>query len=205
MARVTLLLLTMLCQLSAQTFVGSKASSPGKTGTSLHTAPAIPADETAYLIGPEDVLQINVWKESDISTSVPVRPDGKISLPLLNDLQAAGLTPLQLSAEITTQLKQFIAAPHVTVIVTAMNSRRAYVMGQVARQGAVPLVSNLTVLQALSAAGGPAQFANCKKIYVLRTENGKQLRLAFNYDAVIKGRNPEQNIILKPGDTVIVP
>jgi polysaccharide export outer membrane protein len=164
-----------------------------------------PARDTSYVIGTEDLLQINVWKETDISTSVPVRPDGKISLPLLNDVQAAGLTPLQLAAELSTRLKEFISEPRVTVIVTAMNSRRAYIMGQVVRQGAVPLLSNLTVLQALSAAGGPAQFANTKKIYILRTVGGKQQRIAFNYDAVIKGKSPEQNINLKPGDTIVVP
>lgn len=164
-----------------------------------------PVRDAEYLIGTEDVLQINVWKETDISGSVPVRPDGKISLPLLNDVQAAGLTPLQLASQIRDRLKQFLTEPQVTVTVTAMNSRRAYVMGQVTRQGAVPLISNLTVLQALSAAGGLVQFANGKKIYILRTEGGKQQRLPFNYDAVIKGRNPEQNIDLKPGDTIIVP
>jgi polysaccharide biosynthesis/export protein len=124
---------------------------------------------------------------------------------LLNDVQAAGLTPFQLATGISERLKQFIAEPHVTVIVIAMNSRRAYVMGQVTRQGAVPLVSNLTVLQALSAAGGPVQFANTKKIYILRTEGGIQRRIPFNYVAVIKGKNPEQNINLKPGDTIVVP
>ena len=171
-----------------------------------HKCPlSTPATDAEYAIGPEDVLHINVWKEADISSSVPVRPDGKISLPLLNDVQAAGLTPMQLAAEITKRLKQFMTEPHVTVIVTAMNSRRAYVMGQVTRQGAVPLISNLTVLQALSAAGGPAQFANTKKIYILRTQGGKQERIPFNYAAVIKGKNAEQNINLEPGDTVVVP
>jgi len=112
---------------------------------------------------------------------------------------------MQLASVITERLKQFVSLPRVTVTVTAMNSRRAYVMGQVTRQGAVLLGSNLTVLQALSAAGGPAQFANTKKIYILRTQGGQQQRFAFNYEAVIKGKNPEQNINLKPGDTVVVP
>ena len=205
MSKVLLLVLMTLSQLSAQTFVPAKESGTAAEVTNSKALVPAPVIDTDYVIGSEDVLQINVWKESDISSSVPVRPDGKISLPLLNDVQAAGLTPLQLAAAIVERLKQFIAEPRVTVIVTAMNSRRAYVMGQVTRQGAVLLVSNLTVLQALSAAGGPVQFANTKKIYVLRAEGGKQQRLPFNYDSVIKGKNPEQNINLKPGDTIVVP
>ena len=193
----------MSAQTATQTFVGSK-DSPLST-TSIDTkVPQLPADSD-YLIGPEDVLQFNVWKEPEISSSVPVRSDGKISLTLLNDIQAAGRTPMQLAAEITTRLREFIAQPHVTVIVTAMNSRRAYVMGHVTKQGAVLLISNLTVLQALSAAGGPAQFANTKKIYILRTDGDKQRRFFFNYPEVIKGRNTEQNIVLKSGDTIVVP
>ena len=206
MSRILILVaLSALVQVSTQSF-----ALPGGTGAETaapNTKPpvSIPTKDAEYVIGSEDVLQINVWKETDISSSVPVRPDGKISLPLLNDVQAAGLTPLQLANEISERLKRFITEPHVTVIVTAMNSRRAYVMGQVTRQGAVPLFSNLTVLQALSSAGGPVQFANTKKIYILRTEGGEQKRLPFNYDAVIRGRNPEQNINLKPGDTIVVP
>lgn len=205
MSRILILVLITLVQMSAQSFAlpgdsGAKEAAPDTKATI-----SLPARDAEYVIGSEDILQINVWKEADISSSVPVRPDGKISLPLLNDVQAAGLTPLQLANEISQRLKEFITEPHVTVIVTAMNSRRAYVMGQVTRQGAVPLVSNLTVLQALSAAGGTVQYANTKKIYILRTEGGKQQRLPFNYDAVIRGRNPEQNINLKPGDTIVVP
>ncbi len=206
MRKILILVLIALVQLSAQSFALS--SEPGAGTAVPNTKTAMPAPATGdadYLIGTEDVLQINVWKESDISGPVPVRPDGKISLPLVNDIKAAGLTPVQLASEISQRLKQFITEPHVTVIVTAMNSRRAYVMGQVTRQGVVPLVSNLTVLQALSSAGGPAQFANTKKIYILRTEGGEQKRLPFNYDAVIRGKNPEQNINLKPGDTIVVP
>ncbi len=205
MSRILFLVLAVLGQMSAQSFSPPKDSSLAAAATTTRAPVVSPARDAEYTIGPEDVLQISVWKEADISSSVPVRPDGKISLPLLNDVQAAGLTPVQLAAVITQRLKQFIAEPHVTVIVSAMNSRKAYVMGQVARQGAIPLVSNLTVLQALSAAGGPVQFANIKKIYILRTEGGKQEVLPFNYAAVIKGKNPEQNINLKPGDTIVVP
>lgn len=205
MNRAVLVVLMMLAQMSAQTLAPTKESNSAAPSTAAKDSLSTPVREPEYVIGTEDILQINVWKEADVSASVPVRPDGKISLPLLNDVQAAGLTPQQLATEITVRLKQFMTEPRVTVIVTAMNSRRAYVMGQVTRQGAVPLVSNLTVLQALSAAGGPAQFANTKKIYILRTEGGKQLRIPFNYSEVIKGKNPEQNINLKPGDTIVVP
>ena len=205
MRKILFLVLIALVQLSAQSFALSGESGTGTAVPNTKTPMPAPIADAEYVIGTEDVLQINVWKESDVSGSVPVRPDGKISLPLLNDVQAAGLTPVQLATEISHRLKQFITEPHVTVIVTAMNSRRAYVMGQVTRQGAVPLISNLTVLQALSSAGGPAPFANTKKIYILRTEDGKQQRLPFNYNAVIRGKNPEQNINLKPGDTIVVP
>ena len=145
-----------------------------------------------------------MWKEADLTTSLPVRPDGKISLPLLNDVQAAGLTPMQLADSITEKLKKYIADPRVTVVVTAMNSRRIYVLGEVLHTGAVPLLPNMTVLQALATAGF-TQFANLKGIYVLRTENGKQVKLPFNYKQVVKGADPRQNIALKPGDTVVVP
>lgn len=157
-----------------------------------------------YVIGADDNLHIAVWKEVDLTTSLPVRPDGKISLPLLNDVQAAGLTPMQLADSITEKLKKYIADPRVTVVVTAMNSRRIYVLGEVLHTGAVPLLPNMTVLQALATAGF-TQFANLKGIYVLRTENGRQVKLPFNYKQVVKGADPRQNIALKPGDTVVVP
>jgi polysaccharide export outer membrane protein len=157
-----------------------------------------------YVIGADDNLHVSVWKEVDLTTSLPVRPDGKISLPLLNDVQAAGLTPMQLADSITEKLKKYIADPRVTVVVTAMNSRRIYVLGEVLHTGAVPLLPNMTVLQALATAGF-TQFANVKGIYVLRTENGKQVKLPFNYKQVVKGADPRQNIALKPGDTVVVP
>jgi polysaccharide export outer membrane protein len=205
MRRILILVVIALVQVSAQSFALSGGSGAETAVSNTKTPVPAPTADADYVIGTEDVLQINVWKEADISGSVPVRPDGKISLPLLNDVQAAGLTPVQLAGEISQRLKQFITEPHVTVIVTAMNSRRAYIMGQVTRQGAVLLISNLTVLQALSAAGGPVQFANTKKIYILRMEGGKQQKLPFNYDAVIRGKNQEQNINLKPGDTIVVP
>ena len=169
-------------------------------------AEAKPTDTSPsdYVLGSDDQLHITVWKESDLTVTLPVRPDGKISLPLINDIQAAGLTPMQLRESITEKLKKYIADPRVTVVVTAMNSRRVFVSGEVVHTGAIPLLPNMTMLQALAAAGF-TQFANLKGIYVLRMENGKQVKLPFNYKEVIKGNHPEQNIMLKPGDTVVVP
>jgi polysaccharide export outer membrane protein len=157
-----------------------------------------------YVIGSEDTIHVSVWKEPDLTATLPVRPDGKISLPLLNDVQAAGLTPMQLASDLTTRLKKYVAEPQVTVVVTQMNSQKVFLLGEVLHTGAVPLTPNMTVLQVLSTAGF-SQFANTKGIYVLRTEGGKQAKLPFNYKAVVKGDHMEQNILLKPGDTVVVP
>ena len=169
------------------------------------TAPAPEAGTTSdYVIGADDTLHISVWKEPDLSETLPVRPDGKISMPLLNDVTAAGLTPLQLKDSITEKLKKYIADPRVTVVVTAMNSRRVFVTGEVVHSGPMPLLPHMTMLQALAQAGF-TQFANLKSIYLLRTENGKQEKLPFNYKEVVKGNHPEQNIVLKPGDTLVVP
>ena len=158
-----------------------------------------------YLIGLDDVLEISVWKEPDISRSVPVRPDGKISLPLLNDVQAAGNTPMQLQTNISEGLKKFITDPRVTVIVTQINSRRVYVLGEVNRPGPFSMYPDMTVLQALSAAGGFTQFAKLTGIYVLRNEKGKQVTLPFNYKEVVRGQRAQENILLMPGDTIVVP
>lgn len=157
-----------------------------------------------YVIGADDTLHVSVWKEPDLSETLPVRPDGKISMPLLNDIPAAGLTPLQLKDSITEKLKKYLSDPRVTVVVTAMNSRRVFVTGEVTRSGPMPLLPHMTMLQALSQAGF-TQFANPKAIYLLRTDNGKQEKLPFNYKEVVKGRHPEENIELKPGDTIVVP
>ena len=163
------------------------------------------ATDPDYKIGPQDMLRIDVWKEPDISRVVPVRPDGKITLPLVNDVQASGLTTNQLAAKIAEGLKKYITSPQVTVGVTEINSRKFFVSGEVARPGAFPLLPNMTVLQALSSAGGFTQFAREKKIYILRMEDGKQVKHPFNYKDVIAGKNVEQNIILEGGDIIVVP
>src|SRR6202047_1004408 len=162
--------------------------------------------DSSYLIGANDVLAINVWKEPDISRSVPVRSDGKISLPLVGELQAGGQTPQQLEQEITKRLQSYISEPEVTVIVTDSKSQKVNILGMVSRPGAYLLTSSTTVLDAIAMAGGFKDFAKQKSVYVLRqAPDGTQQRLSFNYKEVIKGKNPEQNIRLQAGDTVVVP
>jgi polysaccharide biosynthesis/export protein len=157
-----------------------------------------------YVIGPLDSLNIDVWKEPDLTATLPVRPDGKISMPLLDDVQAAGLTPTELARSLTEKLKKFVADPRVTVVVAAINSKRVYMVGEVSHPGPTPMTPNMTVLQALSSAG-LTQFANTKKIYVLRTVNGKQEKLPVDYRKLVKGEAIDRNYVLQPGDTIVVP
>jgi len=190
--------------------IPARAQEPTENPKPAKPAPAVLAakpatDDPNYMIGAQDVLDISVWKEPEVSRTVPVRPDGKISLPLLNDVQAAGLTPSQLAAQLTESLKKFVANPQVTVIVTTINSQRIYLMGEISRPGAYPLLPGMTVLQALSSGGGFTPYANLKKIYLLRQESGKQTKYPFNYKEVIAGKNQAQNISLKAGDTIVVP
>jgi len=200
--------LTVIALASALVFGQSDASAGDKP--KVDTQPAqqqkdpIAGSPPEYVIGADDVLQVSVWKEPDLTNTLPVRPDGKISLPLLNDVQAAGLTPMQLASSITDRLKKFVADPRVTIVVTQMNSQRIYVLGEVLRTGPINLLPNMSVLQAL-ATSGFTQFANTKGIYILRTENGKQQKIPFNYKQVVKGEAMEQNLTLKPGDTIVVP
>ena len=164
------------------------------------------AGDDSFVIGADDVLAINVWKEPDISRSVPVRSDGKITLPLVGELQAGGETPRQLQQEIATKLQNYISEPEVTVMVQEVRSQRFNVLGQVTKPGSYLISNSATVLDAIAIAGGFRDFAKKKSIYVLRpTPGGGQTRLSFNYAAVIKGKNPDQNIELKPHDTVVVP
>jgi polysaccharide export outer membrane protein len=161
-------------------------------------------DAAHYIIGPEDALQITVWKEPTLSGTFPVRPDGMISLVLVGDLPAAGRTPMQLSDEITTKLKKYLQDPSVTVLVMAVNSQRIYMMGEVGHVGPIALAAGMSPLQAIAAAGGLSPFANSKKIYILRTEAGKQQKIPFNYKLALKG-DSTQEIKLQPGDTIVVP
>lgn len=172
------------------------------------SAAAKPDAATAadYVIGNDDVLAINVWKEPDLTRSIPVRSDGRISLPLVGELEAAGKTPAQLQQEITTRLKTYIAQPSVTVMVAEIKSQRFNVLGRVAKPGAYPLSAANTVLDGIAAAGGFQDFAKQRSVYILRTgPDGKQTRLSFNYKDVIKGKHPEENVTLQPRDTIVVP
>jgi polysaccharide biosynthesis/export protein len=159
-----------------------------------------------YLIGEGDVLQVSVWGEPAASVqSATVRPDGKISMPLIKEVAVAGLTPAQVEAGVQEQLAKVIRAPDVTVIVAQINSKKIFLTGAVKREGPLKFTYRMTVLQAISEAGGLSDYAKRKNIYVLHTENGRQFRLPFNYPAVLKGENMEQNILLSPGDTIVVP
>lgn len=173
-----------------------------RSARTTHVAATV---DPKYVIGPQDVLDINVWKEPTISRTVPVRPDGKISLPLLNDIQAAGLTPDELGREITKDLRKYLDNPQVTVIVTAINSQRFFILGEVSRPGTFQLLPNMTILEALADAGGFSPFAKLKNIYVLRTVDGRQEKFPFNYKEVLKGNKTQENIVLMPGDTIVVP
>jgi len=167
---------------------------------------ATKAHDDTFVIGNDDVLNINVWKEPDVSRSIPVRSDGKISLPLAGEIQAAGRTPLGLEREIASRLQNYISEPEVTVMVTQINSQKFNILGQVTKPGSYSLTNSVTVLDAIALAGGFRDFAKKKSIYVLRQNpGGGESRIPFNYKQVIKGENPEQNIKLQPHDTIVVP
>lgn len=219
-ARAVLVLLAGVVAAVSPGFAKGQSPEQSRQGNSTATETAAAANGTAarpdgsvktaktdpgYVIGPEDVLDVSVWKEQELTRTLPVRPDGKISMPLLNDVQAAGLTPTQLAVSITEKLKKYLTAPQVTVMVSQINSQRVYVIGEVTRPGAYPMLPGMTVLQAISSAGGLTQFANAKKIFLLRTENGSQDKHPFNYKDVLDGKRPDENRVLKAGDTVVVP
>ena len=160
----------------------------------------------SYIIGAEDVLTVFVWKEPDMTKTVPVRPDGMISLPLIGEIKAAGYTPVQLQDVLAESMKKMISDPQVTVVVEKIGSLNFNIVGEVNHPGYFPLTRRMTVLDAIAMAGGFKDFAKSKKVYILRTAaNGTQERLPFNYKAVIKGQNPQQNIELLPRDTIVVP
>ena len=188
----------------AQPQNGATAGAAGRATA----APVLPAGVTpppGFVIGPDDSLSIVYWREKDMSAEVVVRPDGMISLPLLNDIAAAGLTPEQLRASISKSAAKFVEEPTVSVVVKAINSRKVFITGQVAKPGNYPIAAPTTVLQLIATAGGVAEYSDKKKISIIRKDNGKDVSFRFNYEDVMKGKNLSQNIELKPGDTVIVP
>jgi polysaccharide export outer membrane protein len=167
------------------------------------------AAETApsadYRIGVGDILNIQVWKEADLTREVPVRPDGKISFPLLDDILAAGLTPLELKTTLTEKLRQFVSDPRITVMVQEVNSYKVYLMGEVVTQGALVLKNRTTLVQAISMAGGFTPYARRNEIIVLRNNGKRDERILVNYERIVSGKSPEHNLVLEAGDTVVVP
>lgn len=164
------------------------------------------ANDATYVIGAADELNVSVWEQTELSRVVPVRPDGMISLPLINDIQAAGRTPMQLMNALVEKYATLgVKSPLVTVTVTAIKSQFIYILGNVTHAGTFPLVPGMTVVQAIASAGGLTLFAKQTKIEIRRSENGQTVRVAFNYKEVMKGVHPEQDIVLKPNDTIFVP
>jgi polysaccharide biosynthesis/export protein len=209
-----------ICQLTGLGFFlialsGSLVSQAPTSNQAMQVAPLAAAPgppssnkphDDSFVIGNDDVLAINVWKEPDLSRSIQVRPDGRISLPLVGEVQAAGRTPLQLEQDIATQLRNYIAKPEVTVMVDQINSKKFNILGQVAKPGSYSLSLAPTIVDAIATAGGLRDFAKQKSIYVLRQNSGgKESRIVFNYKDFVHGKNLQQNVKLEPHDTIVVP
>ena len=190
---------------------GETPPQPPKNGISAPPAsppqsqPASAAPSEDFVIGPEDVLEISVWREPDLTMKAVVRPDGKIGVRLLNDVQASGLTTKQLQDRLQTDFSRFVSEPVVTVIITEVRSQMVHIIGSVPRPGVYPLGAPLTVMEILARAGGLADFAKKEEIAIVRTEGGKTQRLLFNYKAFVEGKNLQQNIQMKNGDVIVVP
>lgn len=207
----TLLLAILTSFVSAQDATSSSqpttpkpTTQPAATDSVPKSAPGVRSE--SYVIGAEDVIDVYVWKEPEMSKTVPVRPDGMISLPLVGEVKAAGNTPVQLQDILAESMKKYVSDPQVTVVVEKVSSLSFNIVGEVNKPGYFPLTRRMTVLDAIALAGGFRDFAKTKKVYVLRTAaNGSQERLPFNYKEVIKGQNPQQNIELQPRDTIVVP
>jgi polysaccharide biosynthesis/export protein len=205
MVAIAIVVLTTVPALAQNKQTASNAN-PARTKAVEPTARSVSVDNKSYVIGENDLLDVDVWKQTEVSKQVPVRPDGKISLPLIGQIQASGLTPLQLQDNITAKLKEYISNPEVTVIVVSPRSHQFNIVGQVARPGQYPLTGSMTVLDAIAAAGGFRDFAKQTKIYVLRPmAGGTRVRIKFNYKNVIKGKDLQENVSLEPGDTIVVP
>lgn len=196
------------CALAAFIVTGEASQQTAPPPQASGNGPAVPAGArlpAGYVIGPDDVLTVLFWRDQEMSGDFAVRPDGMISLLLLNDVRAAGLTPEALRDEVTKAASKYIDDPTVTIVVKEINSRKVFVTGMVGKPGPYPLTGPTTVMQLLSMAGGVHEFAKAKNIRILRWENGRELALRFNYHDVTKGKNLRQNVELKPGDTIIVP
>jgi polysaccharide export outer membrane protein len=196
-ATVAVLAISMLTLVAAQ----QPAAKPAN-GKVLAATAALPE---GYVIGAEDVLNVVFWRDKEMSAEVVVRPDGKISLPLINDVQAAGLTPEQLRQQLEKAASKYVAEPNAAVVVKTINSRKAYITGNVIKPGGYPLADGMTVLQLIAVAGGLQEYADSKNIVLMRKEGGRDVSLKFNYKDVVRHKKVEQNVFLLPGDTVIVP
>ena len=201
-AKLALVVVSFLSGATVGAAQGVPAAQPTPMAPTAATIAVAPAD---YVIGPSDLLAIVVWKEKDLTVDVVVRPDARLSVPLLNDVQAAGLTPEQMRLMLTQSLARFIQQPIVSVVVKQIANNRVFIAGQVLKPGPYPLAGPTTVLQVISMAGGVTEFADRKNIMVTRMERGGQRTFHFNYGDVIKGKSLEQNILLKAGDTIMVP
>lgn len=201
--KLLLSLLAFACSATAQSAPQQIAAVSVDSNVPIRTA-ATSADD--YIIGNEDVLAVNIWKEPEISRTVPVRPDGKITLPLIGDIQAGGLTPHKLQNDITAGLRSYVSSPEVTVIVQEVKSRRFNIVGEITKPGSYALTEPMTVLDAIAVGGGLRDFAKGSRIYVLRTNSdGTKSRLAFDYKQVIKGKRMSENVELRSGDTIVIP
>lgn len=196
-----ILAVALFTAIGVETAMAQTGARPAPT-TTAPVAADTPAD---YVIGPEDVLGVVFWREADISGDVTVRPDGRITLPVIGEMQATGLTPAQLQTQVTTAARKYLTEPNVAVVVRTINSRRIFVTGRVTTPGVHLLKGPLNVMQAIALAGGITEYADAKNISVLRTVDGKTVRFPFNYKQVLKGQSIDQNILLMPGDTVVVP
>jgi len=196
-----LIVLSAICMTALPVRAIDTACQPAVATDELAGAPAEPP--SGFVIGPEDVLSIVFWRDKEMTTQVTVRPDGNISLPLLNDIRAAGLTPADLRERIVAESKRYFENPNVTVVVHQINSRKVFITGQIVKPGAYALTAPTTVLQLISMAGGLKEFADSRRITIVRRDGAQIVSLPFNYKDI--GRNLQQNIDLKPGDTVVVP
>jgi len=196
-----LLILLLIAFMPLKVYSQESATLPGGNSS---TGPVNP-DSKTYVLGPEDILFIQVWGEEALSQQVQVRPDGKISLPLIDEVQAGGLSPLQLKEGLTERFKQYVESPRITVIVREARSFKVYVSGQVVRPGVFSLVGETTILQIIPMAGGFSEWANQRKVLLIRREKGKESRMTINFKDILSGKDPNSNIVLKPGDTIIVP
>jgi polysaccharide biosynthesis/export protein len=201
-ARTALLACALAVGSPAVATLQVRAQQAAPHATANGGAAALPPD---YVIGPDDVLDVRFWKDQDMSGEVVVRPDGRISLPLLNDVPAAGLTPEQLRTRLIDEARRYVETPNATVIVKSINSRKVFITGQVDKPGPYPLTSRITVVQLIAMAGGLREYADGGKIVIMRSENGRVIPLRFDYTKLAEGKNVSQNIELRPGDTVIVP